>query len=869
VKPKLLSKSLLLHLFALGALTVLLAVAASGPIAAKSTTWTGGSVSTDDWSDPGNWDNGVPEDFDDVYFSVVGGTSTMDIPGLALGELDMTGFTGVLELAEPLMVDADLTTSGTFDVAYNDLLVGGSIAVNGIISAPHGTISVAGGVSISGEFNCAPAGAVEVGGSITGSPSAALIMGSGSLVVWGNMLLSDFSEVSWGPGGILICSGSGLQRIALGSSGVTLTNITVSRAAASNVTQFELAGGLTIDGLVDVTRGTLKFVDVGTTLARGSLKFPDVDVVINGDVGIDVNGKITGDYQACNLDFRRTLTVSGEFSFAKPAGVLRLAAGMAGRISVTGTFIVAGDPTNRAHLEQDGVAGGTQWILEYNAAENITIDGVEVQDSDAQGSTPVVATNSADKGNNTNWSFVGNTTKKWIGTSAGGDNWSDPLNWDVGCPQAGDRVTFDAVAGASDMDMPGLALADMDMTGFSGTLTLMHPLTLTGGVTTSGTLALEGNYLALGGDLVVNGTVDASASDIAVGGDLEISGELDCPGGTIIVQGSITGSPGAILNMGSAAMLVEGDALLSDFAVVMWGPGGLLTCSGGSPLQTIAFGPAGVTLNDVTVSRSTTDARTRLEAPGSTVNIAGDLDVVQGVLELAGGDVTVSGDVDIPVNGKVEGKLDAGNVEFEGSVTVRGTFRYTKPAVRMRFGPGSTGAVNVTNGGTFEVVGAPPDRIRVEQDGVLGGERWLLVRDVTSNITVDGVEMVDGDVQGGPLTAATNSIDLGNNINWYFGPVSGGDAPPLRLAIQAAPNPFNPATTIRYALPHAGVAAICIYDASGRLVRELVSEFHAAGNYQTTWDGRNGAGRRVGSGAYFCRLESGGESAVRKIILLQ
>ena len=63
--------------------------------------------------------------------------------------------------------------------------------------------------------------------------------------------------------------------------------------------------------------------------------------------------------------------------------------------------------------------------------------------------------------------------------------------------------------------------------------------------------------------------------------------------------------------------------------------------------------------------------------------------------------------------------------------------------------------------------------------------------------------------------------------------------------------------------------SIRIYDAAGRLVRSLVSGNRATGRYQASWDGRNDAGRPVGSGAYFCRLESNGTAKVQKLLLLR
>lgn len=88
--------------------------------------------------------------------------------------------------------------------------------------------------------------------------------------------------------------------------------------------------------------------------------------------------------------------------------------------------------------------------------------------------------------------------------------------------------------------------------------------------------------------------------------------------------------------------------------------------------------------------------------------------------------------------------------------------------------------------------------------------------------------------------------------------------------LQNRPNPFNPSTTIEFAVPeNAGPVTLAVYDVSGRLVRTLASGSLAAGSHQRVWDGRDTAGRTVGSGAYFYRLSGPGFSEARKMILMK
>jgi len=84
------------------------------------------------------------------------------------------------------------------------------------------------------------------------------------------------------------------------------------------------------------------------------------------------------------------------------------------------------------------------------------------------------------------------------------------------------------------------------------------------------------------------------------------------------------------------------------------------------------------------------------------------------------------------------------------------------------------------------------------------------------------------------------------------------------------PNPFNPATTITYALPQAGPAELRVYDILGQQVRTLVARAdHPAGFFTLTWDGLDSAGRLVGNGLYFYRLEAGEFIQVRKMMLIK
>ena len=84
------------------------------------------------------------------------------------------------------------------------------------------------------------------------------------------------------------------------------------------------------------------------------------------------------------------------------------------------------------------------------------------------------------------------------------------------------------------------------------------------------------------------------------------------------------------------------------------------------------------------------------------------------------------------------------------------------------------------------------------------------------------------------------------------------------------PNPFNPTTTIQYALPQAADVELTVYNVVGQPVRTLVAEHQSAGRYAVEWDTTNDSGHSLSSGMYFYRLQAGGAFLeVKKMLLLK
>jgi len=83
------------------------------------------------------------------------------------------------------------------------------------------------------------------------------------------------------------------------------------------------------------------------------------------------------------------------------------------------------------------------------------------------------------------------------------------------------------------------------------------------------------------------------------------------------------------------------------------------------------------------------------------------------------------------------------------------------------------------------------------------------------------------------------------------------------------PHPANGSALIRYALPKPTPVLLKVYDVAGRLVRELDKGERPAGVHSIRWDGRNWAGLSVSGGVYLYRLEAGGFTRTRSVVLLR
>jgi len=124
------------------------------------------------------------------------------------------------------------------------------------------------------------------------------------------------------------------------------------------------------------------------------------------------------------------------------------------------------------------------------------------------------------------------------------------------------------------------------------------------------------------------------------------------------------------------------------------------------------------------------------------------------------------------------------------------------------------------------------------------------------------------------LEGATYISGLGNCFTLknpdVSAPENGGNNLPTEFSLsQNFPNPFNPGTKIKYAVPTRSYVRLTIFNVLGQKVRTLVDEEKVAGSYDQEWDGKSENGTQVTSGIYFYKIEAGNYIQTKKMVLMK
>ena len=180
---------------------------------------------------------------------------------------------------------------------------------------------------------------------------------------------------------------------------------------------------------------------------------------------------------------------------------------------------------------------------------------------------------------------------------------------------------------------------------------------------------------------------------------------------------------------------------------------------------------------------------------------------------------------------------------------------------------------------TYSIIESGRDKVYF-QEGCL--DTIPLFADTTSYRPAAGSPVIDAGDPSSPRDPDSTIADMGVHYFPQATAIYEQDAGRIQSfhLEQNYPNPFNPITTISYQLPvlssvegpalsgGEGSAVsdvqLTVYNVLGQKIQTLVNEKQPTGQYRVTFTASG-----LASGVYFYRLEAGGHTAIRKMILLR
>lgn len=171
-------------------------------------------------------------------------------------------------------------------------------------------------------------------------------------------------------------------------------------------------------------------------------------------------------------------------------------------------------------------------------------------------------------------------------------------------------------------------------------------------------------------------------------------------------------------------------------------------------------------------------------------------------------------------------------------------------------------------------------RLRIFGQNYTSSAQMITIKEGATTLATPSLPKVKSDTTGLDVVSSGFSLSAGSHkfvlsgANVYIDQVqlikqtvsSAGDVGvPERYALaQNYPNPFNPTTTINFTLAKASNVKLTVYNVLGQKVATLVDTHMYPGAYSVQFDAKT-----LASGVYFYRLEAGGFTADKKMLLVK
>jgi len=141
------------------------------------------------------------------------------------------------------------------------------------------------------------------------------------------------------------------------------------------------------------------------------------------------------------------------------------------------------------------------------------------------------------------------------------------------------------------------------------------------------------------------------------------------------------------------------------------------------------------------------------------------------------------------------------------------------------------------------------------------GDHWLLLGTSLSNAGVQSLTRGKGEY----IFIGTEGAGILRSSQPFTSVHGDGSSLPGRFALgQNFPNPFNPTTTIRFAIPHRTHVTLSVYNLAGQCVRVLLDGDCDAGFHDVRFDATG-----LASGAYFYWLKAPGYKSGKKLLVVR